>query len=290
MKYLGCHVGMKAPKYFEGSIAEALSYGADACMIYTGAPQNSKRKPIEELRIDQGIELYEQAGWKAFQVVVHAPYIINLANSIKEDTAYFGRDFLKEELRRTAAIGSRFLVLHPGSHLKAGIETGIEWIVEGLNDVLDQDESNVMICLESMAGKGTEVGRDFGELAAIMKGIHRQDRIGVCLDTCHLNDAGYDLSDFDALMDEFDQTIGLDKLKVFHINDSKNVRGAKKDRHENIGAGTIGFEILAGIVHDPRLEEVVKILETPYIDDQPPYQGEINRLRSWPQKAEIHGQ
>ncbi len=281
MRYLGCHVGMKAPKYFEGSIAEALSYGADACMIYTGAPQNSKRKPIEQLHIEQGIKLYQDAGWQAFQIVVHAPYIINLANSIKEDTAYFGRDFLKEELRRTAAIGSRYLVLHPGSHLKTGVETGVEWIVNGLNDVLDQDDSQVIICLESMAGKGSEVGQTFEELAEIIKGIHRSDRVGICLDTCHLHDAGYDLDDFDALMNEFDDKIGLDRLKVFHINDSKNVRGSHKDRHENIGQGNIGFETLARIVHDSRLEDVIKILETPYIDDQPPYEDEINRLRAW---------
>ncbi len=278
MMYLGCHVGMKAPDYFQGSIQEALSYGASACMIYTGAPQNSKRKPIEELKIKEGVQLYEQAGWQPFQVVVHAPYIINLANSLKPDTAYFGRDFLIEELKRVSAIGASYLVLHPGSHLKAGEETGIQWIVEGLNTALDQDESSVIICLESMAGKGSEIGRNFEELEAIIEGVHKSDRIGVCLDTCHLWDAGYDLSDFDALLDQFDAIIGLDKLKVFHINDSKNPNGARKDRHENIGRGAIGFEILDAIVHHPRLENVVKILETPYVDDKPPYKNEIEGL------------
>ncbi len=281
MRYLGCHVGMKAPRYFLGSVEEALSYGADACMLYTGAPQNSKRKKIEDLRIEEARRLYESAGWQSFQVVVHAPYIINLANSLKPDTAFFGRDFLKEELRRTAALGSKYLVLHPGCHLKAGTETGIDWIVEGLNDVLDQDESDVIICLEGMAGKGSEIGRTFEELAAIISKIHQQNRIGVCLDTCHLNDAGYDVSSFNDLMDEFSQIVGLDRLKVFHINDSKNPCGSHKDRHENIGKGTIGFEALARIVHDPRLENVIKILETPYIDDKPPYKEEISALRAW---------
>lgn len=281
MKYLGCHVGMKAPKYFLGSIEEALSYDADACMIYTGAPQNSKRKPVEDLRIEEGRKLYEKAGWNALQVVVHAPYIINLANSVKEETAYFGRDFLKEELRRTAAIGSHYLVLHPGAHLKTGVELGTKWIVDGLNDVLDQDESSVMILLEGMAGKGTEIGRTFEELRGIIDGIHKQERVGVCLDTCHLNDAGYDLQDFDALMDEFDSIVGLERLKVFHINDSKNERGAHKDRHENIGKGTIGLNTLAAIVQDPRLEDVVKILETPWVEDEAPYKEEIDTLRKW---------
>lgn len=272
---------MKAPRYFLGSIEEALSYGSDACMIYTGAPQNSKRKPVEDLRIEEGVSLLKEAGWSPEQVVVHAPYIINLANMLKPDTAYFGREFLAEELRRTQAIGAKYLVLHPGSHLKQGTELGISWIVEGLNQVLDQDETSVMILLESMAGKGSEIGRSFEELHAIIEQIHLSERVGVCLDTCHLHDAGYDLSDFDGLMDEFDAIVGLDKLRVFHINDSKNVRGAKKDRHENLGKGEIGFDVLARIVHDPRLESVIKILETPYIDDKPPYKEEIAQLREW---------
>lgn len=280
---------MKAPGFFKGSIADALSYGADACMIYTGAPQNSKRQPIEKLRIQEGIDLYRQAGWQPFQVVVHAPYIINLANSVKTDTAYFGREFLKEELRRTAAIGSRYLVLHPGSHLKAGAETGIAWIVEGLNEVLDSDDSEVIICLEGMAGKGSEIGRSFEELAAIIDGVSRSDRLGVCLDTCHLNDAGYEVGEIDDLLEQFDAIVGLERLKVFHINDSKNIRGAAKDRHENIGKGTIGFDALAAVVHHPLLENVVKILETPWIDDQPPYKEEIEALRAWHRPLESSG-
>lgn len=281
MQYLGSHVGFKAPKYFQGAIEEALSYGADACMIYTGPPQNSKRAPIEKLKIQEGIATYTQAGWQPFQIVVHAPYIINLANSLNPDTSYFGRDFLKEEIVRTAAIGSKYLVLHPGAHLKTGVEVGVEWICNAINQVLDEDDHDVIICLESMAGKGTEVGRTFEELKMIIDGIHHQERMGVCLDTCHLHDAGYDLTHFDDVMNEFDSIIGLDRLKVFHINDSKNEQGAHKDRHENLGNGYIGFETLAKIVHDPRLEHVVKILETPYIEGNPPYQEEIARLRAY---------
>lgn len=281
MHYLGSHVSFKAPDYFKGAIEEALSYGADACMIYTGPPQNSKRAPIEKLKIAEGIQCYQSAGWQPFQIVVHAPYIINLANSLRPETSEFGRDFLKEEIVRTAAIGSRYLVLHPGAHLKAGVDVGVEWIVNALNQVLDEDDHDVLICLESMAGKGTEIGRTFEELRMIINGVHRDERIGICLDTCHLHDSGYDLTRFDELMEQFDSVIGLDRLKVFHINDSKNVQGAHKDRHENLGNGYIGFETLASIVHDPRLENVVKILETPYIDDQPPYKEEIARLHAF---------
>lgn len=279
MKWLGCHVSLKAPRYFLGSIEDALRYQADACMIYTGAPQNSKRKEISELRIKEGLSLLEYAGWNPSQVVVHAPYIINLANSIHPEIAYFGRAFLKKELLRTQALQAKYLVLHPGSHLKAGVEIGTKWIVEGLNEVLEADSSGVMILLESMAGKGSEIGRTFEELKAILQGVRDSSRVGVCLDTCHLHDAGYDLRQFESLLDEFDRIIGLEKLKVIHINDSKNSLGAHKDRHENIGQGHLGFEVLVDIVHNSRLENVIKILETPFIEGHPPYAQEIAALR-----------
>lgn len=281
MKWLGCHVSFKAPHYFLGSIEDALRYGADACMIYTGAPQNSKRKEIDQLYIPEGTSLLEWAGWNSDQVVVHAPYIINLANSLHPDVSYFGRTFLKQELARTQAIGAKYLVLHPGAHLKAGVEVGTNWIIEGLNQVLKEDSSEVMILLESMAGKGSEIGKTFEELQAILSAIHFPKRVGVCLDTCHLHDAGYELSEFDVLLQKFDDLIGLDKLKVIHINDSKNPKGAHKDRHENIGQGYIGFETLARIVHHPALENVIKILETPFIEGQAPYALEIQALRDW---------
>nr|WP_288162276.1 deoxyribonuclease IV [Dubosiella newyorkensis] len=279
--FLGSHVSMKAPNYLLGSIQEALSYDANACMIYTGPPQNSKRVPIEKFKIEEAKRLMEEHDFSMDRVIIHAPYIINLANSMRPETAEFGVEFLQEELRRVDAIGASVLVLHPGAHVKAGVEVGVEWIVNGLNQVLDQDDSNVVIALETMAGKGSEIGSNFEELAKIREQIHKKERIKICLDTCHIHDAGYDLTAFDEVLDEFDSILGLENLAVLHINDSKNERGARKDRHENIGNGFIGFETLAKIVHHPKLESITKILETPYIENKPPYNEEIEQLRSW---------
>nr|WP_286209711.1 deoxyribonuclease IV [Dubosiella newyorkensis] len=279
--FLGSHVSMKAPNYLLGSIQEALSYDANACMIYTGPPQNSKRVPIEKFKVDEAKRLMEEHDFSMERVIIHAPYIINLANSMRPETAEFGVEFLQEELRRVEAIGASILVLHPGAHVKAGVEVGMEWIVNGLNQVLDQDDSNVVIALETMAGKGSEIGSNFEELAKIREQIHKKERIKICLDTCHIHDAGYDLTAFDEVLDEFDSILGLENLAVLHINDSKNERGARKDRHENIGNGFIGFETLVKIVHHPKLESITKILETPYIENKPPYKEEIEQLRSW---------
>lgn len=281
MIFLGSHVSMKAPNYLLGSIQEALSYDANACMIYTGPPQNSKRVPIEKFKVEEAKRLMEEHDFSMDRVIIHAPYIINLANSMRPETAEFGVEFLQEELRRVDAIGASVLVLHPGAHVKAGVEVGVEWIVNGLNQVLDQDDSNVVIALETMAGKGSEIGSNFEELAKIREQIHKKERIKICLDTCHIHDAGYDLTAFDEVLDEFDSILGLENLAVLHINDSKNERGAHKDRHENIGNGFIGFETLAKIVHHPKLESITKILETPYIENKPPYNEEIEQLRSW---------
>ncbi len=281
MIYIGSHVSMKAPDYMLGSIREALSYDANACMIYTGAPQNSRRVPIGKFKLDEAKKLMEANHFQMERVIVHAPYIINLANSVKPETAQFGVEFLSEELKRVSQIGAKTLVLHPGAHMKAGVETGSQWIVNGLNEVLDQDESDIVIALETMAGKGSEIGSRFEELAAIIDQIHKKERVKVCLDTCHIHDAGYDLTQFDQVLEQFDQILGLENLAVLHINDSKNERGARKDRHENIGSGHIGFETLARIVHHPKLDDITKILETPYIDSRPPYQEEIARLLAW---------
>ncbi len=281
MIFLGSHVSMKAPNYLLGSIQEALSYDANACMIYTGPPQNSKRVPIEKFKVEEAKRLMEEHDFSMDRVIIHAPYIINLGNSMRPETAEFGVEFLQEELRRVEAIGASILVLHPGAHVKAGVEVGMEWIVNGLNQVLDQDDSNVVIALETMAGKGSEIGSNFEELAKIREQIHKKERIKICLDTCHIHDAGYDLTAFDEVLDEFDSILGLENLAVLHINDSKNERGARKDRHENIGNGFIGFETLVKIVHHPKLESITKILETPYIENKPPYKEEIEQLRSW---------
>lgn len=281
---LGSHVGMAGKEMFLASVKEAASYGANVLMLYTGAPQNTKRKDIAELNIEAGWAYAKEHG--IGELVVHAPYIINLANTVKPETYELAVKFLEKELVRTAAMRSRILVLHPGSHVNAGAEAGIARIVEGLNTVLDQNEDEVYIALETMAGKGSEIGRSFEELQAIYDGVHRRERLRVCFDTCHVNDAGYDLvNDYEGVFGHFDEVLGLDQIAVFHINDSLNPLGAHKDRHANIGEGSIGFETLYRVVHDPRFLEIPKILETPWLCEEgsakktiPPYREEIARL------------
>ena len=280
---IGSHVGMKGKDMFLGSVKEALSYGANTFMVYTGAPQNTRRKKIEELRIEEGQQLMKEEGIDRF--IVHAPYIINLANTLKKETFELAADFLKVEIERTAAMGSDTLVLHPGSHVGAGSEAGIGQIIRGLNQVLTAD-TPVNIALETMAGKGSEVGRTFEELKQIYEGVNYPEKLRVCFDTCHVNDSGLDVKDaFDEIIESFEQVIGKDQIAVFHINDSKNPMGAAKDRHENLGFGAIGFEALNYIVHHKDFENIPKILETPYIKEPdgkksyPPYRYEIEMLR-----------
>ncbi len=277
---IGSHVGMSSPGYYIGAIDEALSYGANTFMIYTGAPQNTVRVPTERMHAETGLAYLAEKGLDVNNVVAHAPYIINLGNTIKPETFELAVRFLQEELVRVAAFGIKNVVLHPGAHVGAGVDAGINKIIEGLNTVLDNDTSGTTIALETMAGKGTEVGRTFEEIKRIIDGVHKKEQIGVCLDTCHVNDAGYDVSDVDGLLDEFDRVIGLSYLKVVHINDSKNVRGAGKDRHENIGFGTIGFDTLLAYIYHPRLGHLPKILETPYVAGNAPYKEEIEMIRS----------
>lgn len=284
MLKIGSHVGMAGKDMFLNSAKEAVSYGANTFMVYTGAPQNTRRKEISQLNIEAGWEYMKAHGIEEF--VVHAPYIINLGNSVKEETYQLAVDFLRLELERTTAMGSQILVLHPGSHVGAGIDAGIEKIVAGLNQVLT-DDVTCKIALETMAGKGSEIGRSFEELARIYEGVKRKDLLRVCFDTCHTNDAGYDVkNDFEGVLSSFDRILGKDQIAVFHINDSKNPMGSSKDRHENIGNGEIGFEALYRIVHHPDFEAVPKILETPYLDSAdgehrkvPPYKEEIALFR-----------
>ena len=280
MNKIGCHVSMKAPDYFAGAVKEALSYKANALMIYTGPPQNTLRKPVEQLRIEEAQSLLKENGIPLENVIVHAPYIINLGNVQNPDTFELGVRFLKQELARTAAIGARYLVLHPGSSVKATAEEGLARIIEGLNQALEEDDHDVLICLETMAGKGSELGWNFEQLRSIREGVTKKERIAFCLDTCHIHDAGYPVDELDTVLRQWDQVIGLSLLKVIHLNDSKNVRGARKDRHANLGHGEIGFDSLYRFFADPRLEAVVKILETPYVDDHAPYGLEIEMLRS----------
>lgn len=276
---IGSHVSMGGKDMLLGSVKEALSYQANTFMFYTGAPQNTKRKPVSRMKVQEALALMKENGIDKNNIVVHAPYIINLANTLKKETYELAVSFLREEIQRVEEIGMRRLVLHPGSHVKAGEEAGINSIISGLNDVLTENQ-NVVVCLETMAGKGSELGISIDQLAYIIDHVFYKDKLGICLDTCHLNDAGYDLSLFDEILDEIDQKIGLDKVLVVHVNDSKNPRGAHKDRHENIGYGTIGFDILNAIVHNKRLENVPKILETPYIDNKSPYKEEIQMFRT----------
>lgn len=260
---IGSHVSMSGKEMLLASSKEAASYGATTFMIYTGAPQNTRRKAIEELNIEAGLAHMKEQGLS--NIVVHAPYIINIANTTKPETFALGVEFLQKEIERTAAIGATQIVLHPGAHVGAGVDAGVAKIIEGLNEVLSADFP-VQIALETMAGKGSEIGRTFEELAQIFDGVKNNERLSVCFDTCHTHDAGYDIiNDFDGVLEQFDKLIGVDRIKVVHINDSKNVCGAAKDRHENIGFGHIGFEALYKIVHHEQFKEVPKILETPWV-------------------------
>lgn len=277
---IGSHVSMSAPDYLVGSLNEALSYKANAFMIYTGAPQNSKRVELSKLKIDEFKVKLKENNIAIENVIVHAPYIINLAsvNPYKHKIAI---DVLKNEIIRTNAIGCKYLVLHPGNAVDCDIDTGINNIANSINEILDSlSDNSVVICLETMSGKGTEVGRNFDQLAKIISLINKKENIGVCLDTCHINDAGYDLTHFDSILDEFDKKIGLDYLHVIHLNDSNNQMNSHKDRHANIGNGTIGFDLLCAIAHNKRIESIPKILETPWYDNHALYAIEIQALRT----------
>ncbi len=283
--YLGSHLPLSAPEYYLGTVKLALEWGENTFMFYTGAPQNTRRAPTSTLRIEEGRALLKEKGIDETKIVVHAPYIINLGNKGNVDTYDLARSFLAQELKRVHDFGCKLLVLHPGSSVGAEESFGLESIIEGLNWVLDKDDTDVTICLETMAGKGSELGSTFEQLATIINGVTHNERLGVCLDTCHINDYGYDVHNVDGVLDEFDRVIGLDRLKVIHVNDSKNPPASHKDRHDNLGYGTIGFETLNKWVHNPRLAGIPKVLETPYVDvgakDKiPPYKKEIEMLRA----------
>lgn len=280
---IGSHVSMSGKKMLLAASEEAKSYGASTFMIYTGAPQNTRRKAIEDLNIEAGLKHMKENGLS--HIVVHAPYIINIANTTKPEVFELGVEFLQKEIERTEAIGASDIVLHPGAHVGAGEEKGIAKIIEGLNEVLTND-NNVRIALETMAGKGSECGKTFEEIAKIIDGVKNNERLSVCFDTCHVHDAGYDIvNDLDGVLQQFDQIVGLDRIKVVHVNDSKNVMGAKKDRHENIGFGNIGFDALTNVIYHEVFKEIPKILETPYVpvDEEKkkknaPYKFEIEMI------------
>ena len=281
MLKIGSHVGLSGPDMYEGSVKEAISYGANAFMVYTGAPQNTIRKSIKDLNI-QGAEKQMLAHGLSFEnVVVHAPYIINLANPDPEKRA-FAVEFLTKEVERTFAMHVRQIVLHPGSAVGKDRDEALKWIAEGVNQVIENTKNlSVKIALETMAGKGNEMGKTFEEIRDIIGLIHDKARISVCFDTCHTSDAGYDIeNDFEGVIKHFDEVVGKSYISVFHVNDSKNPRGAAKDRHANLGFGEIGFDALLKVIYHPDFEHIPKILETPYIDDKAPYKYEINMIKN----------
>lgn len=280
---IGSHVSFKSDKQLLGSVNEALSYGENTFMFYTGAPQNTIRSNIDDNLTNKALEVMKENNINIDNVIVHAPYIVNLA---KEDND-FAISFLRQEIKRCSMLHIKYMVLHPGSSVSITKEEGINNIINALNIILD-NEYDVTICLETMAGKGNEVGSNLLEIKNIIDKIEYQNKIGVCLDICHLNDAGYDISNFDSILDEIDKLIGIDKIKCIHINDSKNILGSKKDRHENIGLGSIGFDNLINVIYNKRISNIPKILETPYVtvDNNskdkiyPPYKQEIDMIKN----------
>ena len=284
MLIIGSHVSFNKDSQLLGSVREALAYNANTFMFYTGAPQNTKRIPINDEKTYEAFKLMKDNNMDLRNIIVHAPYIINPANTENLD---FSINFLRQELDRVEKLGITKLVLHPGSHVQLGEDIAIKNIIYVLNSCLLSD-TKVDICLETMAGKGTEMGINFDQLKKIIDGVLYKDKVKVCLDTCHLNDAGYDLKEFDVILDEFDKKIGIDKIACVHINDSKNILGSHKDRHENIGLGTIGFDNLINIIYHEKLKGVPKILETPYITNgideknkiYAPYKFEIEMIKN----------
>lgn len=281
MVKIGSHVSLSGKKMLLGSVEESLENGANCLMVYTGAPQNTKRHPIDEFRVDEAKELLAKNNISMDDVIIHAPYIINLANTTKPEVFELAVDFLRQEIKRVEEIGAKYIVLHPGAHVGAGEEAGLDQIIKGLDMVLTKDQTPI-ICLETMAGKGSELGTSFEQLAYIINNVKLPDKLGVCLDTCHINDAGYDETDFDKILDDFDNIIGLNRLKVIHVNDSKNPIASHKDRHANIGYGTIGFDKLINIIYNPRIKDLCKILETPFVNDRKdsPYKQEIAMIKN----------
>ena len=278
MLYIGSHVRFNNEQLL-GSVKEALGYGANTFMFYTGAPQNTIRSNINDDLLKEAHKLMINNNIDINKVICHAPYIINLANNEDESKYLFSQEFLRKEIDRCMTLGIKYLVLHPGSAVKLDKISAINNIINGLNNILREDDI-IIVLLETMAGKGTEIGSKMDEIATILNGIKLKDKVGVCLDTCHLNDSGININDFDKYLDIFDKYIGINKIGCIHINDSKNEISSHKDRHENIGFGTIGFKTLLNVIYNKRLEDIPKILETPYIGDNPPYKYEIEMIKN----------
>lgn len=278
MLIIGSHVSYKNETQLKGSVEQAISYGANAFMFYTGAPQNTARGPINDLITYEAMQEMSSNGIKLENVICHAPYIVNLANDIDPDKYNFAKNFLRQEIERCEQLGVRKIVLHPGSATKLERKYALNNIIKALNSIIYPDDE-IIILLETMAGKGTELGINLEELQYIIDNIKLKDKIGVCLDTCHLNDSGVDISKFDEYLDLFDEKIGIEKIGCVHLNDSKNPICSRKDRHENLGYGTIGFKTLLDVAYNKRLENVPKMLETPFVDrEYAPYKFEIEEI------------
>ena len=275
---IGSHVNFNKEQLL-GCVKQALSFGANTFMFYTGAPQNTVRKEIDLDLTKQAFNYMKENNIDINNVICHAPYIINLANKEKVESWNFSIAFLKNEISRITKMGINYIVVHPGNALKLDKMEALANISEAINYIIDED-TLPMILLETMAGKGSECGINLYELKEIYNNINLKDKVGFCLDTCHLNDSGVDIAKFDDYLIEFDNEIGIDKIKCIHINDSKNIIGAHKDRHANIGFGTIGFDNLINVIYNSKLKDVPKILETPYINDYPPYKFEIDMIMS----------
>ncbi|MBT1576886.1 deoxyribonuclease IV ['Elaeagnus angustifolia' witches'-broom phytoplasma] len=281
MLFLGSHVAMKKPHNFQGAIQTAISYGANALMVYSGAPQNTIRTKTEELKIKEALEIVQNNNLSLNNLVGHAPYIINLANPDETKRA-FAIDFLSQELERFAAMKINKMVLHPGNYLKTNPQEGISLIAQSLDLIFEKTKHlKTQVALETMAGKGTEIGKNLEELQQIRTQVKNNTRVSFCLDTCHLFDAGYDLKEnLEEIIQNIDSILGFQNISVIHINDSKNECNSHKDRHENIGFGKIGFETLLKIIYHRSFACIPKILETPYINDKAPYKREIEMIKA----------
>jgi len=286
MLIIGSHVSFGKDQLL-GSAKEAVSYGSNTFMFYTGAPTNTIRKDIDEKITNEALDYIKENNINIEDVICHAPYIVNLGNRSDETKYEFSINFIRNELKRCDEMHINKMVLHPGNAVGIEPSEGLLNIATALNIILD-GTTHCKILLETMAGKGSELGRTIDEIAYLINNVNKKDQIGVCVDTCHIFDGGYDLNDFDAYLKEFDEKIGIDKIGCLHINDSKNELGSHKDRHANIGVGNIGFDNLINVIYHPKLDNIPKILETPYIgntdDDKerlyPPYKYEIDMIRN----------
>lgn len=286
MLYIGSHTSYLKDKGLLGVVEESISYGSNIFMFYTGSNQSTLRFPINKELTEKAHKIMLENGFDKTKCIIHAPFIINLANNTDPAKYNFYINFFKEELKRCIELDIRNMVLHPGSYTSLDRQTGIENIAFGLNEAL-KDIDGVNLLLEYMSGKGTEVGSSIDDLSGIINLLDEdvKEKVFVCLDTCHMNDSGIDIANIEEFLDEFDKKIGINKIKCIHINDSYNVVGAHKDRHANIGYGTIGFEKLLNVIYNSRLDNIPKILETPWINRNEknayaPYKYEIEMIRN----------